>query len=392
MGERNTVNVLIVHNKYQLVGGEDTVMENEGNLLKEHGHNVFYYVRDNKEISEMNAFEKIRALFGTVYSFRTLKDVEKLIVDNSIDVIHVHNTIPLISWSVYSAAKKHGCRLIQSVHNMRFLCPNALMIRNNKVCEDCVTKGLRCAALHGCYKNSRLYSAMLAFALWFHRKIGSFNKVDAYLYTTDFNRNMLSRVISVDKLFYKPYYSDSSVRDTSDKSRDYYIYISRLEYLKGIQVALEAFKELPELRLYVLGVGPDEEKSHQFVTDNHMENVTFLGFKNKAEMVDLLYNAKALVFPTQWYEGFPMTIVESLAVGTPIIGSDIGNVGTIVKDGVNGIIFKYNDSHDLIEKIQYFEDNPDEARKLELGAIMDFKDNHLPEAVYKRTMEIYGEA
>ncbi|MCR4740275.1 MAG: glycosyltransferase family 4 protein [Lachnospiraceae bacterium] len=383
------MNILIIHNRYKLAGGEDTVMENEGNLLKEHGHNVYYYVRDNKEITEMNLLKKAGAFFGTVYSFRAYRDVEKLIKENKIDVVHIHNTVPLVSWSVYSAAKKYGCKLVQSVHNMRLLCPSALMIRDNRVCEDCLKKGLKCAAIHGCYKDSRLYSAALAFALWFHRKTGSFKKVDAYLYTTEFNRKLLSRVIPEDKLFYKPYYSDAKVKDPEGKKRDYYIYISRLEYLKGIQVALEAFKKLPEHKLLVLGVGPDEERSRRYVEDNHMENVTFLGFKNKAEMTELLYNAKALVFPTQWYEGFPMTIVESLACGTPVIGSDIGNVGTIVKDGINGLRFRYDDSNDLVEKIRYFEEHPAEVKKMESGAIKDFNDNHTPEAVYEMTMRIY---
>ncbi|WP_037330029.1 glycosyltransferase family 4 protein [Anaerovibrio lipolyticus] len=383
--------VLIVHNLYQLAGGEDTVAENEGNLLKEHGHEVFYYTRNNKEIQHMNFFKKVLSVLWTIFSLKTYKEIKKIIKDNQIDVVHVHNTVPLISCSAYYAAKSQKCVLIQSIHNMRMLCPSGMMIKENKVCDDCVKQGLQCAVKNRCYKDSTLYSLVLAASIGIHRKIGSYDKVDGYFVTTEFNRELLEKVVNPKKIFLKPYYSDSKTRTPINKKRDYFIYISRLEYLKGIQVALKAFQSMPEKKLLVLGVGPDEEKSHNFVKKHNIKNIEFLGFKNKEEMLELLYNAKALIFPTQWYEGFPMTIVESLAVGTPIIGSNIGNVGTIIKDGENGLRFQYDDPIDLIKKIQYLDDHPDFARELELGAQKYFIANHTPESLYKLTMQIYNQ-
>ncbi len=381
--------VLIVHNQYQLAGGEDTVAENEGNLLKEHGHEVYYYLRNNEEINKMGPIRKALAAFGTIFSMQSYREIKRIIKEHGIDVVHVHNTVPLVSCSAYYAAKSQGCVLVQSIHNMRMVCPTGMMIRDGRVCEDCLNKGLSCAIKHKCYKDSKLYSALLTWSIALHRKLGTYDKVDGYLVTTDFNREMLEKVVKPEKIFYKPYYSDSETRSPENKKREYYIYISRLEYLKGIQVALAAFKDMPDKQLVVLGVGPDEEKSHTYVTQNRMQNVEFLGFKSKPEMLELLYNAKALVFPTQWYEGFPMTIVESLAVGTPIIGSNIGNVGTIVKDGVNGLLFQYDDPKDLVKKIQYMEDHPEIAQKLEIGAQKDFVTNHTPDTLYHLTIQIY---
>lgn len=383
--------ILIVHNSYQLAGGEDTVAENEGNLLKEHGHEVYYYMRDNEEIQHMNFFQKVLSSVEAFFSLKTYREIKKIIRDNHIEIVHVHNTVPLISCSVYYAAKSMNCVLIQSIHNMRMLCPSGMMIKENKVCDDCVKQGLQCAVRNGCYKGSKLYSLVLAASIALHRRMGSYDMVDGYFVTTEFNRKMLEKVVNHKKIFIKPYYSDSKPMTPINKKREYFIYISRLEYLKGIQVALEAFKSMPEKKLLVLGVGPDEEKSHNFVKQHNIKNIEFLGFKKKAEMLELLYNAKALVFPTQWYEGFPMTIVESLAVGTPIIGSNIGNVGTIIKDGVNGLRFQYDDPIDLVEKIQYLDDNPDFTKKLEYGAQKDFVTNHTPESLYKLTMQIYNQ-
>ncbi|MBR3873258.1 MAG: glycosyltransferase family 4 protein [Clostridia bacterium] len=381
--------ILIVHNQYKLAGGEDTVAQNEGELLQSHGHEVHYYIRRNEEIGRMNLFGKIKLACCTFFSWRSYREIDRIIRQNQIDVVHVHNTVPLVSCAVYYAAKKNGCTLVQSIHNMRMLCPTGLMIREDRVCEDCVKKGLHCAVKYGCYHGSKQESAVLAGSIAFHRMIGTYRKVDAYLVTTEFNRKLLEQVVPAEKIYWKPYYSDSETKSPEGKTRDYFIYISRLEHLKGIQVALEAFRKLPNEKLVVLGVGPDEEKAHRYVQQHKMSNVTFLGFKAKKEMVELLYNAKALVFPTQWYEGYPMTIVESLAVGTPIIGSDIGNVGTIVKNHVNGLTFAYNDPADLAEKVQYLASHQEEARQLEAGAQNTFVNEHLPQKVYEQTISVY---
>lgn len=385
----NKARILIVHNQYQLAGGEDTVAENEGNLLKANGHEVYYYIRTNKEIEKMNPVQKLLAGFGTFYSFKAYREISRLIKKHDIQIVHVHNTIPLISCSVYDAAKKNGCKIVQSIHNQRMLCPTGMMIRNEHICEDCVDKGLKCAVKYNCYRNSKLQSLLLSGAIAWNRKRGAYDLVDAYLVTTKFNYNMLSKVVPIDKIFYKPYYSDSEIWNLNDKKREYYIYISRVEYLKGIFVALKAFEKLPKQKLLVLGVGPGEEEAHRFVETHQLHNVEFLGFKSKQEMLKLLYHAKALVFPTQWYEGFPMTIVESMATGTPIIGSNIGNVGTIVKDGVNGLTFQYDNPNALKERINYFEKNPELARKLEEGAQREFIENHTFEKVYKITNDLY---
>lgn len=382
--------ILIVHNQYQLAGGEDTVAENEGRLFEQHGHEVHYYIRSNKEIEKACLFKKIYLGFSAFFSLRAYRDVSNLIKKYNIDVVHVHNTVPLISCSVYYAAKRCQCVLVQSIHNQRMLCPSGLMIRDNTVCEDCIHYGLSQAYKHRCYKNSWLYSFAIAKAISFHRKLGSYNKVDAFFVTTPFNLQLLKNVVDEKKIYIKPYFADIQPRQLKDKKRDYYIYISRVEYLKGIYVILEAFKELHKERLIVLGVGEDRDKACRYVEDNQLHNIEFIEWKPKQEMLQLLYDAKALVFPTQLYEGYPMTIVESMAVGTPVIGSNFGNVGTIIRDKETGLLFQHDSSEDLRKKIQYFSEHTEEAHQMEIGAQKYFEDNHLPDYVYEKTRIIYA--
>lgn len=382
--------ILIVHNQYQLSGGEDTVAENEGRLFERHGHEVHYYIRSNKEIADACLFKKIFWGFAAFFSFKAYRDISNLIKKNHIDVVHVHNTVPLISCSAYYAAKRHQCVLVQSVHNQRMLCPSGLMIRDDKVCEDCIHYGLSQAYKYRCYKNSWLYSFIIAKTISFHRKIGSYNKVDAFFVTTPFNLKLLKNVVDERKIFIKPYFADIQPWQLDDKKRDYYIYISRVEYLKGIYVILEAFEELQEERLIVLGVGADWDKACKYVEDKRLQNIEFIKWKPKQEMLQLLYDAKALVFPTQLYEGYPMTIVESMAVGTPVIGSDFGNVGTIIRNKENGLLFQHDSSEDLRKKIRYFSEHAEEARQMEIGAQKYFEENHLPDYVYEKARGIYA--
>ena len=137
-GMEKTYKVLIVHNEYQFAGGEDTVVRQDAELLKKHGHSVFYYIRKNEELRNAQTFKKLLLPFTTVFSMRSYKEIRELIRREHIDIVHVHNTLPLVSYSCYFAAKKEKARLIQTIHNFRLVCPNALFYRDGHICEDCL--------------------------------------------------------------------------------------------------------------------------------------------------------------------------------------------------------------------------------------------------------------
>lgn len=390
--ENKMYKILIVHNQYQFTGGEDTVAENEGKLLSENGNEVLYYIRNNKEIDNYNKIRKILAGLGTFFSIKSYREISNIIRENGVDIVHIHNTVPLISLSAYYAAKKNKCKLVQSIHNQRMLCPSGLMERNGKVCEECVNYGLNRAIKHKCYKDSKLYSFLLAKSLELHKKIGTYNKVDAFLVTTEFNKYQLLRsgVVSKERIFMKPYYFDCDIRELNNKKRKYFLYIARLERVKGIFVLLEAIRGLREEKLLIRGNGPDEYAVKDYVRENSMQNVVFLDYLSKEQMLEYIYNAKAVIIPTQLYEGFPMTIVESFSMGTPVIGSNFGNVGTIIRDHENGLLFDYASSKDLACKISELSNNIELSEKLEKNAQDTFAKNHTAECVYRKTMEIYS--
>ncbi len=202
-------NVLIVHNYYQIPGGEDTVVKNEKKLLEDNGHKVILYTRDNSEIKKMNLFGKLLLPIISVYNPRTSREIKRIIREHQIDIVHVHNTINLISPSVYYAALSCGVPVVKTVHNFRLICPAGLLYREGHVCEECVRKGLRCAVRHGCYRNSRAQTLILAANLLLHRATGIYGRLH-YICLTDFNRDKLltinnrRKIIDPLRVFVKP--------------------------------------------------------------------------------------------------------------------------------------------------------------------------------------------
>lgn len=333
--------ILQVHNFYQLPGGEDTAAENERCLLEEHAHRVICYCRDNKELKHFSFFRKLLLPLTTIFNPKTYRDVRRLIRQEHVDIVHVHNTLNLISPSVYYAALAEGVPVVQTVHNFRLLCPGATFYRDGHICEDCLNHGLGCALKHGCYRGSRLQTLACVLSTKIHRMTGVYGKLH-YICLTDFNREKLLNLkqIKPERVFVKPNFVECGPGPIApEESRlNQVIYAGRLDKLKGVDVLLAAWKRMgPDApRLILCGTGPMEAWCADFIRDNSLSNVELRGFLPNAEVRRLIARSKALILPTQLYEGFPMTIVEAFSVGTPVLCSDLGNAGSIVREGVTG--------------------------------------------------------
>ena len=197
--------ILIVHNKYQIPGGEDTVVQNEMALLKKYGHEVFLYERNNSEINDYNILQKLSLPFKTIYSNESKREIKALIKEHDIDIVHVHNTLLVISPSVYDAAKECNVPIVQTIHNFRFLCPNGIFFRDGRVCEDCSAKGLNCAVKHSCYRSSKAQTLIVVEMLKRMRRKKIFKDMNC-ICLTQFNKEKLlsSGLFNKEQLFVKP--------------------------------------------------------------------------------------------------------------------------------------------------------------------------------------------
>lgn len=382
--------ILQVHNFYQLPGGEDTVAQNERLLLEERGHRVVPYTRDNKELNNFSLFRKLLLPLTTVFHSKTYRDVRRLIRAEHIDLVHVHNTLNLVSPAVYYAALAEGVPVVQTVHNFRLLCPGATFYRDGHICEDCVAHGLGCAVRHGCYRDSRLQTLACVLSTRVHRMTGVYGRL-SYICLTEFNREKLLnlRQIRPERVYVKPNFVASRQAPIlcEEGRQNQFVFAGRLDRLKGVEVLLAAWKLLgPDApRLILCGAGPLEGWCADFIRESALTNVELRGLLPNAAVRHLIGQSRALILPTQWYEGFPMTIAEAFSVGTPVLCSDLGNAGSLVTEGVTGRKFRPDSPEALAAAVR-------SCAGMYESTYGEYLRAYTPERNYETLMNIYARA
>ena len=382
-------NVLMVHNFYQIGGGEHTVFNNEVELLRKNGHKVITYTRDNKEINN-SFFKKVLLPFTTIWSFKTYREVKKIIKNEQIDIVHCHNTFPLISPSVYYAARKMKSPVVQTIHNFRFLCPCALFYRDSKICEDCLKcSNFKSAIKHKCYRNSKLQTMVVANMLRIHRKLGTYKKIN-YIFLTEFNKNKFEKLIGKDykNVFIKPNFVENKYNlKRSDKLEKSFVYMGRLDENKGIKFLVDAWKNIKDYELHIYGDG--EYKDYVIESSKNNKNIKYYGFQRQEDIFKDLIKSYGLIIPSKCYEGFPMTIAESFSLGVPVLSSNIGNHASIVNNANGGCLYELNNYESFKQGIKNIVKN---NKKYSNNANEYYKNNLMSEKNYKELINIYERA
>ncbi|MBP5609269.1 MAG: glycosyltransferase family 4 protein [Lachnospiraceae bacterium] len=378
--------VLIVHNHYRIPGGEDVVAENEAKLLSDHGHKVIRYIRDNASVKG-----KLSMLFGMFFSVRTYLDIRRIIRREKIDIVHVHNTLFLISPAVYYAAVAEHVPVVQTMHNFRLLCPAATFYRNKHVCEDCIKQGYGCALKGKCYRNSLLQTAAVMLMNFLHLHSGIYKKVN-FICLTEFNRQKLlllnrkKRLVDPGKIRIKPNFTQAAktVRMAGNEN-PYYLVLGRIEALKGSSLIAKAFSKNGR-RLIFAGDGDQKAALEHFIERKGIDNIECRGQLTHEEAMELLSGAKALIVAPQWYETFGMTVIEAYSLGIPVIAADFGNPGSLVRDGITGLLFN-NTVKGLNDAIELFETM--DREKMSDNAFWEYERRYSPEINYKELINIY---
>lgn len=329
---KKKLKILIVHNEYQIHGGEDTVVDNEVELLRAHGHEVVEYRRSNQEYKDANKGTLVKVAKNTVFNRTVYREVTKLIKTEKPDVIHVHNTFTVVSPAVYYAAQKAGVPVVQTIHNFRFFCINALLYRDGKPCELCSKGALKPGIQHKCYHDSKLQSMLCAYTLWHHRRKGIYSKLH-YICLTEFGKEKLlgamNAYIKPEQVTVLPNFV-ADYRPKIKEEGKYYICVSRLDITKGVKLLAEKWPEDTSKRLLICGDGPVREELENYIKETG-KNIELLGQVEHDRVLDLIAGAKALIFPSLLYETFGMTIAEAAMLGTPVIANDIGNGASLVR-------------------------------------------------------------
>jgi len=375
--------ILIVHNHYQQLGGEDAVVANEQALLTAYGNTTKLWTVSNDIIVGLG--DKLRTAWLTTYSHKARQHMRQLIAAFAPDLVHVHNFFPLLSPSIYDACAEEGVPVIQSLHNYRTICPGALLLRDGQPCETCITGSPYHAVLHGCYRSSRFGSLAVAHMVAVHRRRATWQtKVAHFIALSDFaRRKFISAGFPAHRITVKPNFApDTGVGN--DMPRHGALFVGRISQEKGIVTLLQAWSGL-DVPLRVVGDGPLAGQIWAAAD----RPITMLGWQSPACVASEMAHAAFLVLPSEWYENFPVIIAEAFCHGLPVIASRIGAMADLVNDGVTGLHFTPGNSADLAEKIRWAHSNPDAMRWMGVAARRKYEENYTPEANYKIITEIY---
>ncbi|MBW4470748.1 MAG: glycosyltransferase family 4 protein [Stenomitos rutilans HA7619-LM2] len=380
--------ILSVHNKYQIRGGEDESREAEERLLRDRGHLVDVYEESNDQVSQMNP---VQMAMKTIWSQEAYQMVSKRLKRADYNAIHVQNFFPLISPSVYYAAKAEGVPVVQTLRNYRLLCPNGLFFREGKVCEDCMGKPVPYPAVaRGCYRGSRPASTAVTAMITTHRAMSTWtDMVDVYIALTEFARQkFIEGGLPAEKIVVKPNFVYSDSRQGSGQG-GYALYVGRLSVEKGLDTLLEAWEKLKHpMPLKIVGDGPLADLV--MAASQRSPHIEWLGRKPMSEVYALMGEAQFLVFPSKWYETFGRVAIEAFAKGTPVIASNIGAIAELVDNNRTGLHFHPADSNDLAAKVDWAMTNASKLAQMRKAARAEYEAKYTPSKNYHKLMDIYA--
>ena len=380
--------ILMIHNRYQQRGGEDTAFESEAILLEKEGHLIEQLIFDNTIIQKK--LDKILSGFRGIYNPASAAVLQKKIKAFNPDIIHVHNFFPIASPSIFFIARKYNVPVVFSLHNYRLICPSAMLYHRNKIYERSIHSLFPVAAiLRRVYRNSMLQTAAVTCTMSIHNLLGTWkNKVDRFIVMTDFARKMFINSalrISPEQLAVIQNFSEDFGTGNSERE-DFFLYVGRLSEEKGIDCLLETAQKAG-FNLTIIGDGPMRDKVMSYAKANPA--ISYRGFQPKEVIIDYLKRCKALLLCSIWYEGLPFTIMEAFSTGTPVIASRLGAMEESIEDGYNGLLFTPGDTNDLERTIRRFEHSSELQKEISLQTRKTYEEKYTPQIHYRLLMDVY---
>lgn len=378
--------ILIIHTEYQQAGGESAVVQEDIKLLHEAGHSVELLQFDNNG----NSLLKLMQLpFNVSAWFRTLK----VIKETAPDVVHIHNLHFAGSTAVLYAAKRLKVPIVMTLHNFRLLCPSATLFFKGKLFLKSLNQNFCIEAIRcGAYQQSRLLTGWLAASMWLHQKLGTWHLVNQFILLSPHAARLFKQsklMIDPDRLTIKPnFVSAPPVIETSRSN--HFLFVGRLCEEKGIDVILNAFCT-GDAVIKIAGDGPLKDKVISYSTQ--FPNIQYLGPLAKPAIYREMQECTALIFPSIWYEGMPLTIIEAFACGTPVVASNLGAMATMIRDGWNGLHFTPGDVAALKMQVQHW----NALSLLERFAISEnamdtYQRHYTPGKNLDQLLSVYGQA
>jgi len=390
VSRNNPLRVLLVHNSYRQPGGEDRVFSTEADLLRDRGHQVFTYTRHNPH---QDGASLVNVAARAVWNQGVYVHLRRLIRQTKPDVVHVHNTFPLISPAAYYAARREGVATVQTLHNYRLLCTNGLLFREGRPCEDCLHRSVPWpGVVHACYRHSYAASLAAGGTVAAHWAAGTWtSQVDRYIALTEFARQkFIAGGIDPERVAVKAnvIHPDPAIGAGGGR---YALFVGRLSPEKGIHTLVRAWSRLRgRVRLVVVGDGPLAPIVERAVAEN--DSIEWLGYREPEQVNELIGRATCVVVPSLWYETFGLVVAEAFAKGTPVVVTRLGALAELVQHQRTGMHFTPDDPDDLAKQVEWVFEHPIEVARMRREARTEYERRYSVESNYPVLCRIYAEA
>lgn len=382
--------ILIVNYRYFISGGPEKYMFNITKKLESEGHEVIpFSVHSNKNVEteyskyfvepigsrDATYFDEckktpktiIQMLSRSIYSKEVENAIKREIKEVKPDLVYIIHFVNKLSPSVIRGAKKMGVPVVLRLSDYFLLCPRFDFLRNKKICEDCLTKGYKCAIKNKCVKNSLFASVIRVFSMKFHKFINVYKDVDAFITPSNFLKEKLSsNGFDKNKIHLIPTFTTSKSKVEDIIVGNYGLYFGRISEEKGVETAVYAYEKMPDHQLKIMGDDTTEEAKRlkEYIEEKNITNIEFLGFKSGTELEDIIKNSRFTLIPSIWYDNLPNTALESFLYSKPVIASNIGSLPELVVNEENGYLFETNNIEELKNSILKLDDD---NKVLEMG-------------------------
>ena len=394
--------ILLVNKFHYLRGGSEKYYFELAKLLKSHGHTVaFFSMKNENNIKtgdreyfvdeiDMNTGSKFEAL-NVIYSKKNKALMEKALEEFKPDIVHINNFQRQLSASIIDAVKEKNIPLIMTAHDLNPICPASIMLYNGEVCEDCITKGYTSCIKKKCIKNSMLKSVLGYIEKKYYDLHKIFCKVDCIISPSEFNKNQLlkGKLKCNDITVIHNFVNETEKTDYT--LGDCAFYFGRLSREKGILNLVEAINNIPGARLIIAGDGPERENIQAYIKEHKLENrITLLGYLNQNDIRENIRKCRFVTVPSICFENCPYSILETMEIGKPIIGSKIGGIPELIQDGINGFTYEHNDVTKLTNILMKLFGNDETVKQFSKNSKQIFIQNYSAEAYYNKLMTVYN--
>jgi glycosyltransferase involved in cell wall biosynthesis len=377
------MNILVVNRSWYPSGGDWTYVENIVKIYEEKGHHVVpfsmkddrnfpsvysdYFIEniDYKKIKRRSLKAGLTVAMNSIYSFEAQKNLERLLTDVKIDFAHLNVIHHYITPTILKILKKRNIPIIWTFHEYTPLCPDSIFVSHGKVCERCYGGAFYNCIIHSCKKGSYLASTVAALENYVHQFLNYYAYVDYYICGSVFQYEKYKQFNFFNEKLVQIYHGynydeiEKARQETKPSDEKYVVFVGRLEKIKGVHTLLQAMQAHPDILLKIVGDGTQKKELMEIKNNYQLNNVCFLGEKNKQETLQIINGAEFLICPSECYEVLGFTVVEAMALGKPVIGAAIGAIPEMVINNYTGLLFEPGNAKQLSDRIKRLNENKD---------------------------------